>query len=333
MFDITQNCTMMQCAAYEPIIYSVQFADSSGQVVESLADKTIAWAVYTADRKQVHYVEGTRAQNEFGDIALFVLDGTFSDSLFQDNPNTRWDLGLLGDNGHQQISTGNLKIEGGAPYFRDVDSAPIGRYIINMVRCNDVDTLDKPVWKKTISAWSSITKPPANTALPAVTGTLIEGQVLSASTGTWSNDPTSFAYQWLRDGVPILNAKLATYKLASGDVGHRMSVRVAAANADGTSQATSSETAKIDALPERPTMANTPISSQLSLGEVDGALAAANGFDARIAAIIAMMNGGEAPTMANTPISSSLTLGQVPGALMKANEQDARIRAVAASLS
>lgn len=39
--------------------------------------------------------------------------------------------------------------------------------------------------------------PPANTALPVITGTPETTKTLHASTGTWSNSPTYFGYQWL----------------------------------------------------------------------------------------------------------------------------------------
>ena len=35
-----------------------------------------------------------------------------------------------------------------------------------------------------------------NSALPAITGVAQQGQTLTASTGTWSNSPTSYTYQW-----------------------------------------------------------------------------------------------------------------------------------------
>ena len=39
---------------------------------------------------------------------------------------------------------------------------------------------------------------PGNTGLPTIGGSTQQGQTLSASPGSWSNSPTSFAYQWRR---------------------------------------------------------------------------------------------------------------------------------------
>ena len=38
--------------------------------------------------------------------------------------------------------------------------------------------------------------PPVNTVVPAITGSPVVPQVLTSSTGTWSNEPTSYTYQW-----------------------------------------------------------------------------------------------------------------------------------------
>ena len=93
--------------------------------------------------------------------------------------------------------------------------------------------------------------PPTNSAPPAIAGTPQVGQTLTASTGTWSNSPTSFAYQWLRCNAGgnacdnVANATLSTYTLVAADAGRTMRVRVTATNADGSMAAQSAETAVV----------------------------------------------------------------------------------------
>src|SRR5437899_4971054 len=94
---------------------------------------------------------------------------------------------------------------------------------------------------------------PANTAPPSISGTPTVGQTLTASEGTWSNTPTSFAYQWLRcnaggnNCVSVANGTQKTYTLVGADAGHTIRVRVTATNADGSNAAQSAQTATIAA--------------------------------------------------------------------------------------
>lgn len=85
---------------------------------------------------------------------------------------------------------------------------------------------------------------PANSVLPAITGTKTVGQTLTCSTGTWSKSPT-LAYQWLRDGVPISGATASTRLLAAPDAGALMSCSVIATKGGTQAVATSAQTTAI----------------------------------------------------------------------------------------
>jgi hypothetical protein len=87
--------------------------------------------------------------------------------------------------------------------------------------------------------------PPSNTASPTISGTPQQGSTLTASTGSWTNNPTSYAYQW-RDCTTsgcsnIGGATSSTYTLTSSDVGDKIDVVVTATNAGGSGSATSSQ--------------------------------------------------------------------------------------------
>jgi hypothetical protein len=74
---------------------------------------------------------------------------------------------------------------------------------------------------------------PEPTVDPAITGTQTVGSTLTCSTGTWSGSPTSYAYQWLRNGVEISSATASTHVLVSGDSGKMIGCSVTATDANG----------------------------------------------------------------------------------------------------
>src|SRR5437763_16015482 len=47
------------------------------------------------------------------------------------------------------------------------------------------------------SALVAAQPPPKNTAPPTISGTPQQGQTLTATTGSWTSNPSSYAYQWL----------------------------------------------------------------------------------------------------------------------------------------
>ena len=90
---------------------------------------------------------------------------------------------------------------------------------------------------------------PTSTARPAISGSPREGETLSATTGTWTGSPTSYAYQWKRCAggkcAPIPGATASSYLLGGADVGAAMRVRVTAINDGGRRSAQSRSTATV----------------------------------------------------------------------------------------
>jgi hypothetical protein len=88
-------------------------------------------------------------------------------------------------------------------------------------------------------------KLPVNSVLPAITGTAQVGVLLTCSTGTWSNTPDAFAYQWRRAGVTLAGATASTYTPVTGDIGSTLSCTVKATNLGVPAVATSAPTAVV----------------------------------------------------------------------------------------
>ena len=80
---------------------------------------------------------------------------------------------------------------------------------------------------------------PDLTGAPVISGVAIVGEVLTVSTGSWLNNPTSFSYIWRRDGTPIVGAADAnTYTIAQADIASTITVSVIATNDAGSTSAT-----------------------------------------------------------------------------------------------
>jgi hypothetical protein len=118
---------------------------------------------------------------------------------------------------------------------------------------------------------------PANTALPAVSGTPHVGQTLTTTNGTWDGSPTSFTYQWLRcpasggaadgsDCAVIGGGTGQSYAVVTGDVGARLRAKVTAINADGQTAAVSAATDAVSAAAGPPNTAPPTISGTTTVG-------------------------------------------------------------------
>jgi hypothetical protein len=126
-------------------------------------------------------------------------------------------------------------------------------------------------------------KPPTSTALPAISGSAVVGQTLTASTGSWSGGVSSYAYQWLRcDGSgnncsSLSGAASSSYVPVSGDLGYRLRVSVTASNKAGSSVATSNPTAAVASAPVVTAPANTALPTISGSAVVGQSLAASAG--------------------------------------------------------
>jgi hypothetical protein len=106
--------------------------------------------------------------------------------------------------------------------------------------------------------------PPRATGEPTISGRPVVGNVLTASTGSWSGTgPFNYAFRWLRcpasgsggggqGCTAISGATFRRYTVRQADVGRRLRVQVTAANAEGSATATSNPTAIVQAAPARP---------------------------------------------------------------------------------
>jgi hypothetical protein len=95
------------------------------------------------------------------------------------------------------------------------------------------------------SAAASATTYPVLLEFPVVSGAAQVGDVLTSTTGTWT-DATSFAYQWSGNRAPIAGATAATYIPVSSDSGHTLTSTVVATGSPGAkSSATSAATVPI----------------------------------------------------------------------------------------
>jgi len=99
---------------------------------------------------------------------------------------------------------------------------------------------------------AAATNAPVATTRPAISGTPVEGNTLTASNGSWNGaTPLTYAYQWQRCDTAgalchnISDAKSQTYSLTSLDVGNTLRVIVTATNANGSSASISHQSSTI----------------------------------------------------------------------------------------
>src|SRR5205807_988588 len=132
-------------------------------------------------------------------------------------------------------------------------AADVNHTVVAVVTASNAGGSASQASSPTATVSAPLQAAPGNTAIPQISGTATQGQTLSATNGTWTGSPTGYTYQW-RDcnssGASCTNisgATAGTYALTSNDVSHTVRVVVTAANAGGSTPATASQTAVVQA--------------------------------------------------------------------------------------
>jgi hypothetical protein len=151
--------------------------------------------------------------------------------------------GLVSDFKYQWLREGLPTGAGGVAY--EVTFADAGYRLWCRVTANGGEGSTEAESSNSLQIPGGRTEAPRSVAPPQVTGTPAVEETLTCSSGTWSGNPTTFTYQWVRDPheaeTPIEAATKKTYKVTNEDAGHSLACEVTATNSAGSTQALSAE--------------------------------------------------------------------------------------------
>ena len=135
------------------------------------------------------------------------------------------------DGGTWLAWTGPLQLDGSA-HTVDVRATDVAGNT-SAVRTVEVDAVPTTPTPTDPTTPTPAPAAPVSTVSPIVTGSAVVGRTVTAVPGGWDQGGLAYAYQWLRDGVPVPGATSSSFPLGTADVGHRISVQVTATRAGG----------------------------------------------------------------------------------------------------
>ncbi len=200
--SINQAVNAFRLAAGEPIFFSYQPQSAAG-VAEALTGRKFVFAIYDSVRADRGTYEAETVTTS-DPAAVWRLPGTVSEKLLG-STDLQWEISERLDDSRDKIATGTLTIDMSAPSILDYNAAPISRYITRITRLNDPATVDNPVFKVVIRAYTasaSVTAPTFSTT-PSISPTSGNvGATFTATDGTVANGSFT-SRRWLLGGVSI----------------------------------------------------------------------------------------------------------------------------------
>lgn len=169
--------------------------------------------------------------------AIPVVTGTPTEGETLSTTNGTW-IGTPTLYEYSWLRDSVTEIPGATSNTYELTSDDVGFVINSRVTASDADDLPEIADSEfTATVEAAGGDVPVNSVAPVVTGTVRLGRTLSCGTGTWSNTPTGYAYQWQRDtGSGFSNiggATASTRVLAVADLTADIRCLVTASNAEG----------------------------------------------------------------------------------------------------
>ncbi|TWU08136.1 LamG-like jellyroll fold domain-containing protein [Stieleria varia] len=157
------------------------------------------------------------------------------------------DVDGLGAFNYQWLRDGMI-ISGANANTYTLGDADVGAQIsVEVTYTDGYGTVEGPLTSTQTSPVINVNDTPFG--IPAIAGTAVEDQILTADTsGISDNDGLgAFSYQWLRDGVAISGATASSYTVGDADVGTQISVQVIYTDGNGTAEGplTSAQTSPV----------------------------------------------------------------------------------------
>ncbi|KQY58519.1 hypothetical protein ASD11_02320 [Aeromicrobium sp. Root495] len=140
-------------------------------------------------------------------------------------------------------STLLTKIVGATASDFTVTSAQAGKKLVVVVTAERLNFNDRAI----SSAQTSpvLTQDMTSTPVPTIAGSVVAGQTVTASPGTWEPAPVTFSYQWYLDGQILTTAKSANLTLRPEYAGRTVAVAVTGSKSGYTPVTRTSQTSTV----------------------------------------------------------------------------------------